>query len=284
MAQNCGGPAAPGATLLQSFTPAGCHWISSGKPWKTRPVLKKYLTHTGTFSSLPKRNGTVLFFQRKLNLSKRRNVMTRLSCWHLHQQGQRAFPTTSFSTGAGHDVVGDHVWEHLQFNSDVWGETNGQRDQTQIEVMQPPMCENVLEKHVCRELFGREKIIKKTVGRAKMFVPREKRCGLLLPSQVKSLKSCRLRSHPVPSIKYQNLRLQWHQNNDNDINKISKTSVKEIGYQMFNPIPHTTWNLLKTWRQKSTGRPVKRQWVFSKSIHSKRNYSPMTDYTQFLYI
>lgn len=64
----------------------------------------------------------------------------------------------------------------------------------------------------------------------------------------------------VPSIKYQNLRLKWHQNNDT--NKISKTSVKEIGYQMFNPIPHpSSWNL-KTWRQKSTGRPGKRQWVW----------------------
>lgn len=42
----------------------------------------------------------------------------------------------------------------------------------------------------------------------------------------------------VPSIKDQNLRLKWHQNND----------INKIGYQMFNPIPPSSWNL-KTWRE-----------------------------------
>jgi len=67
MAQNCGGPAAPGATLLQSFTPSS--WLqvaigsvveNHGKPGR----FKKIPDSHWNFPSLPKRNGTVLFFQR----------------------------------------------------------------------------------------------------------------------------------------------------------------------------------------------------------------------------
>lgn len=94
--------------------PAGCK-LPLDQLWKTRPVLKKSTDSHGDFFLFAKKKRNSSLFSKKLNLSKRRNVMTRLSCWHLHQQGQRAFPTTSFSTGAGHDVVGDHVWEHLQF-------------------------------------------------------------------------------------------------------------------------------------------------------------------------
>lgn len=110
-----------GRTWCHTFTKlhpfqlvAGCHWIRSGKPWKTRPVQKNtWLTLEFSLFAEKKRNSSL--FSKKLNLSKRRNVMPRLPCWHLHQQGQRGFPTTFFSTGANNDVVGDHVWEHLHF-------------------------------------------------------------------------------------------------------------------------------------------------------------------------
>ena len=138
------------------------------------------------------------------------------------------------------------------------------------------MCENVLEKHFCRELFGQEKIIKKTVVPRCSF--RGKKMWFVTSISGEIAEILPIDCPEVPSIKCQNLRLKWHQNND--INKISKTSLKETGHQMFNPPHPSSWNLLKTWRQKSTGRPVKRQWVFFKVYPFQRDYSPMTDYTQ----
>ena len=105
------------------------------------------------------------------------------------------------------------------------------------------------------------KIIKKTVVGPRCSFRRGKKMRFVTPISGEIAAIFADWGPEVPSIKHQNLRLKWHQNND--INKISKTSLKEIGYQMFNPIPHpSSWNLLKTWRQKSTGRPGKRQWVW----------------------
>ena len=79
-----------------------------------------------------------------------------------------------------------------------------------------------------------------------MFVPkREKRCGFVTFVLRWNRWNLADWGPEVPSIKDQNLRLKWHQNNDS--NKISKTISKKIGYQMFNPIPPSSWNL-KTWR------------------------------------
>lgn len=145
--------------------------------------------------------------------------MTRLSCWHLHQQGQRAFPTTSFSTGAGHDVVGDHVWEHLQFKQWRLGGANGQRDQTQIEgwcSRTMLLCVYVLGIFAGNSLD--EKNHQENCGRAKMFVPkREKDAVCYAHLRWNRCHFCRLRSWgPINQTSESQIEMtpkQWHQQN-----------------------------------------------------------------------